>query len=532
VVTSPARRAHYVAQGWWDDTTLSDQVQRHARRDPDAIAVIDARGPVTRADLVDRIRRCAGGLSALGVEAGAVVSVQLPNVVEAAIVGVAVQSLGAIVNPLLPNYRGRELAHVFGTARPRVIVVATHYRGVDHPALVAEVSASTGVQPHTIAVDDSPDGGRAWQALLASGAAHRLGVGVPEAVSEIIFTSGTEATPKAILHTEQTASFSVRNAHTDLGVGDDDVVWMPSPVGHSTGFNYGLRFALHHGLPLVLQDAWDGDRALDLVLAHRLSYTLAATTFLHDLVYAARRRRVSLDSLRFFGCGGAPVPAALVDAATEVGARVLRLYGSTELLVASWNRGDSPLERRRHTDGRALSHVEIQLRDPDGAVVDPDQPGELFARGPGCCVGFFADVERTAATFDTDGWVRSGDLLTMTDDGYVTVVGRRKEILIRGGVNIAPREIEDLLVAMPEIERAAVVGLPDERLGERMCACVVLTAGVESLSLDDIAVALLATGLARYKLPERLEILTDLPMTASGKVQKHEIVRLLREPSR
>jgi non-ribosomal peptide synthetase component E (peptide arylation enzyme) len=207
-----------------------------------------------------------------------------------------------------------------------------------------------------------------------------------------------------------------------------------------------------------------------------------------------------------------------VRAAAERGIGVLRLYGSTEVLVGTWNRVDSPDDKKQHTDGRPMTHVEVKV----------DDDGELFTRGPNTCVGFFDDPERTAATFDADGWVRSGDLVSIDDDGYLTVVGRKKEIIIRGGMNIAPREIEELIVAFPEVQRVAVVGLPDERLGERMCACVVLEPG-STLELATVVERLEAGGLAKFKLPQRLAVLEALPTTASGKVQKHEIVKALTE---
>jgi acyl-CoA synthetase (AMP-forming)/AMP-acid ligase II len=329
------------------------------------------------------------------------------------------------------------------------------------------------------------------------------------------------------MHTEQTTNFSVRIARQDLGLSDDDVVWMPSPIGHSTGFNYGLRFSLYHGLRLVLQDRWSGEAAADLVREEQCSYTMAAATFLQDLVDVAGRRGLSLGSLRFFGCGGAAVAPALVDAAEERGVRVLRLYGSTEVLVATWNRPGSSLEQRRDTDGTPMSHVDIEVRDEGSGPVEPGQPGELAVRGPNTCVGYYDDAARTAATF-VDGWVLSGDLVTQDEDGAVTVVGRKKEIIIRGGLNITPREIEEMLAHFPEVDRAAVVGLPDDRLGERMCACVVLHPGA-SLGLETTVGRLKELGLATYKLPERLEIVDSLPTTASGKITKHEIVKSLMQ---
>ena len=528
VVTPDERRAAYEAAGLWNADTLAQRVAAHARTHPGATAVVDGKGRHDYATLASDAAACAGALAERGVTAGAVVSVQLPNRYETVVAAVAVQSLGAVINPLLPNYRAHELTGVFGTARPVAVFTPGVYRGYDHRPLVAEVAGRSGVTPlHVVVGDDAGPGGLGMDALLEDGRGHAdPGHGEAEAVSELIFTSGTEARPKAIMHTEQTANFSVRMAATDLGVTADDVVWMPSPVGHSTGFNYGLRFALYHRLPLVLQDGWDPVHAVDLIETHGCSYTLAATTFLQDLVGAARAAGTKLAGMRLFGCGGAPVPPALVDAAAERDIGVLRLYGSTEVLVGTWNRPHSPAAKRRETDGPPMSHVEIEVRDEEGTPVPPGAPGEAFVRGPNTCVGFFDDAERTAATFDRAGWVRSGDMVTVDEDGYLTVVGRKKEIIIRGGLNIAPAEIETLLVGFPEVERAAVVGVPDARLGERMCACVVLAPGA-SLDLEAAVGRLREAGLATYKLPERLEVLDSLPTTASGKVQKHEIVRML-----
>lgn len=523
-VTSPERRAAYEASGAWDGSTLAGQVAEHWRHRAAATAVVDEHGRYTYEQLGAAAAALAAGLAARGVAPGDVVSVQLPNRYEAVVAAVAVGSLGAVINPLLPNYRAHELEHVWRTARPTAVITPDGYRGFDHRRLIAEVAATTGVQPRHVVVGDLDGHPGTAFADLAGDTGGALGAGRDAAaVSELIFTSGTEAEPKAIMHTEQTANFSVRVAFADLGMDGDDVVWMPSPIGHSTGFNYGIRFALYHGLPLVLQDRWDAAVAAELVARERCSYTLAATTFLQDLVERATATGTRLDRLQRFGCGGAPVPPRLVDAADTVGIRVLRLYGSTEVLVGTWNRTDSTLAQRRLTDGTAMSGVELEVRTSDGSTAATGEVGELVTRGPNTCVGFFADPSRTAATFEPAGWVRSGDTVTIDADGYLTVVGRTKEILIRGGMNIAPREIEDLLCGFAEVERAAVVGLPDDRLGERMCACVVLRAGT-SLDLATVVDRFERIGVATYKWPQRLEVLDSLPATASGKIRKHAIV--------
>jgi acyl-CoA synthetase (AMP-forming)/AMP-acid ligase II len=507
VVTTPERRAAYARAGWWDGETLSGRVKAHALARPGAVAVIDRDGARrhTYRDLDGDAQACASWLAERGVGPGDVVSVQLPNWYEFVVAATAAQRLGAVINPLLPVYRRKELVHVFTVARPKVIFTPSEYRGHDHATATKTAIEESGVPVEHVVVEGALPAGR-----LVTPGAEDAG-----AVSELIFTSGTEAAPKAIMHTEQTANFSVRVAFADLGMGEADVVWMPSPIGHSTGFNYGVRFALYHGLPLVLQDRWDAAVAYDLVSATGATYTLASTTFLQDLVGEAERRGGALPTMQRFGCGGAPVPPELVRRGTARGIGVLRLYGSTEVLVATWNRPWSAQGKKEATDGTAMTDVEVEVRGD----------GEIFTRGPNTCVGFYLDAERTAATFE-DGWVRSGDLATMDVDGYLTVVGRKKEIIIRGGMNITPREIEELLLTFPEIDRAAVVGVPDDRLGERVCACIVLHAGAV-LSLDEVVGRLRGIGLATYKLPERLAVLDALPMTASGKVQKFEIVRQL-----
>jgi acyl-CoA synthetase (AMP-forming)/AMP-acid ligase II len=465
-----------------------------------------------------------------------VVSIQMPNCYEAVVIAVAVLTVEGVVNPLLTSYRTNEVAHVYATARPLVHFSPIAVGATDFTELGRQARSNSGHEPLHVSIDldgDTPPV-ESWfdeaGATKGTGESHRRahadhqGAPAGQRVSELIFTSGTEATPKAVMHTENTANFSVRAAYAWLGLQRTDAVWMPSPVGHSTGFNYGLRFALYHGLKLVLQDRWDPLLALELLEREQCSYTLAATTFLQDLVDAATDGDVRLPYFRHFGCGGSPVPAALVDAAHDRGISVLRLYGATEFLVATWNTTDSTNRQRRQTDGAALPDVGVVVRDEEGNLCAQGQAGEVLVRGPNTCVGFFADAERTAATIDAEGWCRSGDLGVVDADGHLTLVGRKKDMIIRGGINIAPREIEDAIIDIPQVWQAAVIGMPDRRLGERCCACVVTRPG-QTVSLETICDHLEARGFAKFKLPEELKLFDRFPTTASGKVQKHELKR-------
>ena len=510
MIVDPERAARYVADGWWDGSTLVSRVHEHACARPDAVAVVDetTEQRVTYGQLWSDACAVAELLAGHGVAPGDVVSVQLPNWYETVAIDLGVLARGAVLNPLLPNYRHHEMRHVLRTARSTMLFTPAEYRGFDHRALGRDLAAETDSLASHVVVRNGSD---LAEVLGQERVAPRAPAAIdPAAVSEVIFTSGTEATPKGVLHTEHTTNCNVRSAYVVNDLGAGDVVWAPSPIGHSTGLNFGVRLALYFGVKLVLQDRWEPDRAAELVERERCSYTLAATTFLTDLVEAARRTGRDLSSLTRFGCGGAPVPPEIVRAGADAGINVLRIYGLTEALVVSWNRPTSTLEERMHTDGRALPEVELQVRD-----------GEVLVRGPNVCVGLFDDPERERAIFTDDGWLRTGDAGTLDATGHLSIVGRTKEIIIRGGLNIAPREIEDLLCEMPGIRAAAVVGLPDTRLGEITCACVVVDGAAPSL--DDVVSFLRSRDLASYKLPQDLRVVDELPRTPSGKIRKNEL---------
>ena len=506
----------------WNGVTLWAAFERHARVDPDALAVVDRVGErtTTRGTLLADASALAAQLEDDGLTAGDVVSVQLPNRYETVVVALAALRLGLVINTLLPNYRAKELRHIFTSCAPRLVVTPATHRGHDHVAMIEGLLDVLPFDVRRIVVDDGD--GMIGHVRRAEYAGRQPTTPVPPAAgwSELIFSSGTEATPKGVMHSEQTTNAGVRAVRDFLALGDDTVVWMPSPLGHSTGFNFGLRFALYHGFPLVLQDQWDATVAIELARRFGCSYTLAATTFLQDLVDTLAARDERLPQLTHFACGGAAVPPELVAAAADRGVGVLRLYGSTEALVVSCTRPDLPVDVRLHTDGVALPGVSLRTRADDGRLCAHGEPGEIEIRSPQNALGYFADTERTAVTFTEGNWVRSGDLGVLADDGSLTIVGRKKEIIIRGGLNIAPREIEEMLLDLDEVDRCAVIGLPDARLGERTCACVVLRASA-TLAFDDMVERLRSAGLATYKLPEQLVIVDELPATASGKVQKH-----------
>jgi len=512
----------YRSSGEWSTITLGEAVRRWAEERPDALAVVDGADgrEATYRELYDDARRVAGWLIEAGVTPGGGVSVQLPSRYQTVVVDLAALMVGARLNPLLPNYRHKELRHFLDVSRAQVYVTPDTYRGFDHVELARRLRDEDGLTFAHLVVGTGGD--IDLDTVLRREPAGDLPVVDARAVSELIFTSGTESQPKAVMHTEETVNHSAAATVEHLGLTDDDVVWMPSPIGHSTGFNFGVRLALLHGLPVVLQDRWEPARAAELIERYRCTYTLAASTFLSDLLRIARDEGRDLSTMRSFGCGGAPVAAELVREAAEQGVNVLRIYGSTEGLIISWNQQSASQHHREETDGLPPRSTEVQAWDDDGHQVPMGEVGELMVRGPNVCVGFFDDPERTRATFTEDGWLRSGDLGTVDSEGYVAVVGRKKETIIRGGLNIAPREIEDLLVEMPGVREVAVVGIADDRLGEIVAACIVPEGDVE-LELSDVVDYLREREMATYKLPQHLALVKELPRTPTGKVRKTEL---------
>jgi acyl-coenzyme A synthetase/AMP-(fatty) acid ligase len=504
---------------------LLDGLQYAAAQTPDKIAIVDLEGARRTAyhQLEYDSRRFACFLADLGVTDGDVVTVQLPNWYEAAVAGIGAIRVGAVVNPVLPTYEAKELRHILSVARSVVMISPEHYRGRSFDGIVeTAVGAEAAAAIHHIRLPDPHDEPAALGRLVAAATDHALDKRDRDAVSELIFTSGSESTPKGVLHSESTTDWATSVVADTNGVSAGDVTWMPQPVGHSTGFNFGIRLSVARGMTLILQDRWDASVAADLCLREGATSTSVAPTFLFDLIGELESRGIELPGFRYFVCAGAPVSPQAVINAELYGLTVIRGYGSTESLAVSINHPDETRDRRIETDGRVLPGVEIEVRAEDGTLVPVGEPGEIFVRNPGTCLGFAGDPVRTAATISADGWVRMGDIGCVDADGYLTLSGRQKDIIIRGGMNISPREVEDLVRQHPSVIDAVVVGLPHERLGEMSCACVTLKPLTE-LTVPELGTFLRERGLAVYKLPERLEYFDELPKSEIGKIQRLEL---------
>jgi non-ribosomal peptide synthetase component E (peptide arylation enzyme) len=514
----------YRADGWWEDRTLLDHFDAAVAKTPDALAVVAPRGErMTFAELDAAARRVASHFAALGLKQGEVVSIQLPNWAEFVIVHLAATRLGAVTNPLLPIYRENELSYILRFARTRIAVIPGQYRHCDYPAMYAGLWQDLPELNEIFVVGEGASGRmRPFSELArpASGALPSVQAAGDD-VSAIIFTSGTESKPKGVMHSHNTMTYGNRAMAQLMELTAQDVIWAPSPIAHGTGFLWGMRQALMLGAKLVLQDIWDAEEALRLIEAERCSFTLSATPFVAMLVNSPSAGVRDTSSLRTFACAGAPIPRKLgVEAREKIGCVLVGMWGMTECFVGSASALGDKEEKLWGSDGKAMPGGELAIFDETRTrILPPGEEGELATRGPHVSLGYFNDPERTRSTFSQDGWLFSNDLATIDAEGYIRIVGRKKDIINRGGLKVSARELEEFLLQHPKVKEVAIVAVPDTRLGEKSCAFVIAK-GAQPPTLAEIVRFLEERGIAKYKLPEYLRVVSSFPMTPSGKIQK------------
>jgi cyclohexanecarboxylate-CoA ligase len=515
---NPPQAARYVEDGHWQGELLDDYILEAARRYPARAAIVDRSGALSFAELSAAIEQAAGMLARLGVGHGDVVSFQLPNWREAAIVHPAVVGLGAVSNPIIPIYRDRELRFVLGQARSRVLVIPDVFRRFDYRAMAERIRGELPDLEQVLVVGEATDGTTSFAGALERGGAVPDVTRDPGDIVLLLYTSGTEANPKGVLHSHNTLAYECRSMIDLLAFTQDDTMLMPSPVTHITGLLYGLQMPFMVGTGVVLQDVWDVGAAVELIEQYRCSVTIGATPFLHGLVTAEGLADHDVSSLRVFACGGADVPPSLIRAAHEgLHVTATRVYGSTECPTVTGTPLDAPVDRHAETDGRPFGPSEVRLLDDAGNEVAPEARGELQVMGPDLCLGYLDD-SLNERSFTDDGWFRTGDLGVLDNEGYLRIAGRLKDVILRGGENLSAKEIEDLLFEHPDVDEVAVVGYPDPMLGERACAYVVSSV---DLTLEELVEFLRTRKIANQKLPEQLRVVPELPKTASGKVQKY-----------
>jgi acyl-coenzyme A synthetase/AMP-(fatty) acid ligase len=520
--------ARFYAQGLWTGDTLHSALEQQVGLRGDKVFGTDTTTSLTFRDVHEQSLALAVGLRRRGIGPGDRVAVQIPSWTEFFVIATALSRIGAVIVPIMPIYRRDDVGYVLAAAEVKAAFTAQEFRGFAHGELFVDL-ARTSAHLETVVVlrgDRVPAGAVSFADMLVQteDPAAEIGPGVgPDDPFVIVFSSGTTARPKGCLHTFNTMACGARLLGRGWGYSDTDVQFGPSPVTHTTGLVTSFILPLLHGAASHLMEQWDPVRGLEQIREFGCTGCVSATTFLQMLMNVYDPAIHDASSMRFWTAAGAPIPGSFVTTARSMfpDMTVLSLYGRTENITTTMCTVDDDPERSITSDGKALPLQEVRIVDGEGTEVPRGDEGDIAYRGAMNCLEYIGQPDETAANYTADGFHRSGDLGRMDADGYVRVTGRLKDIVIRGGMNISVRQVEDLLAAHPDVGEVAVVGMPDERMGEKVCCYVVPRPGRPVPTLEGIRDYLVGEGLAIQKVPERLEVADGLPTTPTGKIQKH-----------
>lgn len=521
-------KRHYYEQGYWTSETINDVWSRQARACAEREYVVDDRGHrYTYADVDDAAGRLAAWLKDTGIEEGDVVSFQMPVWAEFCIVYVACLKVGAVMHPLSRAFNERDLRFALNQVSCTAFICPATSRGCRYDsqiaAIIDDVPSLKGV-----AVFDRDEHSNTSFPLVEhilrdyNPLTERPALTTSDDVALILSTSGTTGNPKAVLLTHNNLLYSERAFTSELELTGDDVMFMPAPLNHATGFNHGLLSPLLLGGKVVLQEKFDADAAIDLMNRESVTWSMGATPFIYDLLAAIDRTGKRPKTLRFYLCGGAPVPGSMVHRAREQGIVLCEVYGSTESCPHVFVPPAYALGWNGRYSGRPFKGVEVRVVDKDGHDVACGTQGEELSRGPHVFVGYLGNEQATKSALSDDGWFSSGDLCTMDERGRIRINGRKKEIIIRGGENISAVEVDNAVCGCPGIADHATIGIPDVRLGERICLFAVPT-GDARPGVPEVAAYLKSRNVQKRLWPERIEYIDEIPHTESGKVRRNQL---------
>jgi cyclohexanecarboxylate-CoA ligase len=525
----------YQAEGAWRDVALGNYLAEAAEDVADRLAAVSVDGQtgerigsVSYADMTTMADRLAGGLSRLGVGPGDAVCVMLPNRLEFGALIYALVRLGAVYSGIPASYGQKDVAFIVQRTRAKVLVISSGFRSTNHVDMVREMYPETPELEHVVVLGEDVPEEPGWLSFGELGAAEPLEQPPevdPGSLVHIGFTSGTTGEPKGVMNTHQTLDAVRRRWVEHVGeeaLGTPAVNLIASPVGHHTGFLWGALLSASVGGTAVYLDRWKPQVAAEVIRREEVTLMFGAPTFLQDLMRLPELGPGTFPSLHMICIPGAPIPRKLIPKAREtLGCFICPAWGMTEWGIGISGSPRLPQERVEATDGVPIEGCEVRVMETPDKQAELEQEGELQIRGAGLFVGYYERPEFTEEEI-VDGWFKTGDQATVHEDGYVSLLGRTKDIIIRGGENIPVYELENSLYRHPVVVDAAVIGVPDERLGERACAVLVLEQD-EHLSLDDVKKFLLEEGVSKHFLPERLELIDALPKTSTGKVRKVEL---------
>jgi non-ribosomal peptide synthetase component E (peptide arylation enzyme) len=522
-VSEPELARSYKARGLWSGRTFFDVLEQKAQDHPEREAFADAKGRIAYGDLKDKVERCAEFLRRIGIGKGDVVTVQLPNRIDFPIVFFSLELIGAVANKVNPDFRARELEYILKFSGSTAFVCPHEFKGFDYVGMARSLRAAVPKLEHIIAAGGASEGAhdldRGLRECPPIAAEHRIRAD-PDAIFRMAFTSGTTGDPKCVLHSPNTTLYACDLLNEDMAVTERDVQLIYLPVGLNWGYICLLQ-TIMAGTRAVLLERFSARAALELIEKERVSYIATAPASIVAILNDPDLDKFDTSSLRVVITGGASAAIETIrDFQKRMSGRLIELYGMLETGFHTYTRFTDDPEKVNGTIGRVAGAMELRIIDEAGNDVPRGEIGEIVARGPTVHLGYHNNPAANAAAFVEGGWFRTGDLGRFVDDaGNVQITGRSKEIINRGGKKFFPREVEEILYTHPKILHAAIVGIPDRRLGERNCLCVVAKPG-QNLELPEV-VNFLKGQVADYKLPEMLERFDELPMTGTGKIRRH-----------
>jgi non-ribosomal peptide synthetase component E (peptide arylation enzyme) len=530
-VLKPELAAHYRDAGLWLNRNFFDFVKERARQHPDREVFADAARRITYGELKVEIEKCAEFLRSIGIGRGDVVTVQLPNRIGFPVVFFALELVGAVANKVSPDFRARELEYILRFSGSRAYVCPREFKGFDYVGMAKTLQSAVPAISHVIVAGGSTEGVFDLDAGIAAtppiSPSDRVRMS-PDEVFRMAFTSGTTGDPKCVLHSFNTTLCTVKRLNEDMLVSDRDVFLIYLPVGLNWGY-ICLMQTIMAGARAVLMERFSARAALEAIEREKVTFIATAPASIVAMLIDPELEKFDVSSLRVVITGGA---SAAIETIREFRRRMKRhlieLYGMLETGFHTYTRLSDDPEKVSGTIGRLVDNMELRIIDERGDDVPHGDVGEIAARGPSLHLGYHNNPRANEQAFTPDGWFRTGDLGRYVDKaGNIELTGRSKEIINRGGKKFFPREVEEILYTHPKIMHAAIIGIPDKRLGERNCLCAV-PKPQQKLELPEL-VAFLKNEVADYKLPEVLQIFDELPLTGTGKIRRHVLRDLVLE---
>lgn len=523
-------KKRYYELGYWTESTLADIWHERVLAYADDPYVKDDQGSsFTYRACDEAAARIASWLVERGIEPGDVVTFQLPTWAEFCPIFLAIARVGAVMHPLARNYSTEDIVYAMNLVGSRAFICPSRHKTTDHEQQAEDALARVGsLARERVLIVDAKQPSRkdfdTYSNVLASYkplAWCKPAIGSDD-VACILSTSGTTGKPKQVLLTHNNILFSERVFVEGLDLSRDDVMFMPSPLNHATGFFHGLISPMVLGGSTVLQQDFRAQRAVDIINAEQATWSMGATPFVYDILNALEESGREIPSLRLFLSGGAPLPSSMTERAARHGILLCECYGSTESCPHAYVPPQKCREWNGAWSGVALEGIEIRVVDDAHREVPHGTQGEEASRGPHLFVGYLNNPEETAKVLDDEGWFYSGDLCVMDDEGRIRINGRKKEIIIRGGENISTREVDNAVMDWEDIVDQATIGVPDSRLGERICLFAVPAPGLDhELCLSALTEHLARKGVSKRLWPERIETIDSIPRTSTGKVKRN-----------